>query len=757
MNSEHLLKNFFILSCLFLFSVVLFSCNQTPDYTTAPLLTGKQAIKKMEIEEGFKVQLVAEEPLLNSPTNMIFDEKGRIWVVEMPSYMLDTAGTNEEAASGQVIILEDKDGDGEFEDRKVFMKDLVLPRAISFVENGILIAEPPNLWFVEIENDLPGKKTLVDSAYAIGGNVEHQPNGLVRALDNWIYNAKSDKRYRKKGENWRIEKTHYRGQWGLAQDDFGRLYYNHNSANVLGDYFPPGLGASNTNQPHVNGYNETIVKDNRVYPSRPTTGVNRGYMEGILDSNARLVEFTAASGLTIYRGDIFPEEYLGNAFVPEPAAFLIKRNLLRVQGNQVEGEQAYEGKEFLRSVDERFRPVSLSNGPDGALYIVDMHRGIIQHKTYLTDYLKSEIMTRGLEKETEVGRIYKVFPKNAPLKPVDFPEQPLRLLPLLGHQNGWVRDKAQQLLVDKKDLSVVPELKKFLNHKESPLLVIHALWTLEGLGALSASDLLPLLTRETPLTLRMQALTASASILSPENSSLLGDAYFSLINQQEELIAPYLAFNLTAYSKINKEAADNLSMELAKAFPNNQWVASGILSAKQNQEADFLKKVQGVGIEQESQLVQNTRAVLKHIEKRKSDRNTRAAAEKFPKGALIYQSTCATCHGKDGYGLESLAPLLNGSDWVTGPKGKVIATVLYGLSGPIVVNGKVPKVSGDMPGIGQNPEFDDQDIAEVISFIRNAWSNSAGEVKEADVQEIRTKFKDKKGSFTMSEIESHWK
>src|SRR5690606_2287611 len=251
-------------------------------------------------------------------------------------------GTGEDLPSGKIVILEDRNKDGFFESRKVFIDSLVLPRAISFIEDGILIAEPPFLWYVEIVNDLPGKKILVDEKYAEGGNVEHQPNGLLRCLDNWIYNAKSSKRYRKKGEDWIVEKTHFRGQWGIAQDDHGRLYYNHNSANVLGDYFSPSFGATNINQRKVAGYNETIVTDNRVYPARATTGVNRGYMEGFLDDSLRLVNFTAAGGLTIYRGELFGKEFSFNAFVTEPAANLIKRNILTEEGNTITGRQAYQ-------------------------------------------------------------------------------------------------------------------------------------------------------------------------------------------------------------------------------------------------------------------------------------------------------------------------------------------------------------------------------------------------------------------------------
>ena len=149
------------------------------------------------------------------------------------------------------------------------MDSLVLPRALCLVEDGILVASPPNLWYVEIQNDHAGKKVLVDGAYTVGGNVEHDANGLMRAMDNWIYNANSEKRYRKKGDHWITEWTRFRGQWGITQDDYGRLFYNNNSQNLLGDYFLPGPVAANINQRSISGYNVKIVENNRVYPARP--------------------------------------------------------------------------------------------------------------------------------------------------------------------------------------------------------------------------------------------------------------------------------------------------------------------------------------------------------------------------------------------------------------------------------------------------------------------------------------------------------
>ena len=144
----------------------------------APVLTPQESLSAMKTENGFEVKLVASEPLISAPVALNFDDKGRIWALEMQGYMPDTAGHGENIPDGKVIILEDKNGDGVMDDRKVFLDSLVLPRALCLVENGLLVAEPPKLWYVEINNDRAGKKILVDSAYTVGGNVEHQPNGL---------------------------------------------------------------------------------------------------------------------------------------------------------------------------------------------------------------------------------------------------------------------------------------------------------------------------------------------------------------------------------------------------------------------------------------------------------------------------------------------------------------------------------------------------------------------------------------------------
>lgn len=721
------------------------------EFAESPVLSPSDALKAFRTEAGFKVQLVAAEPQVVVPVAMTFDERGRMWVAEMTGYMPDTSGTGEDIPNGKIVILEDTNGDGSADTRTIFLDSLILPRALCIVGNGLLVAEPPRLWYVEISNDKPGRKTLVDSLYTEGGNVEHQPNGLLRAMDNWIYSAKSSKRYRLQNGKWLKEETHFRGQWGITQDDQGRLYFNNNSENLLGDYFSPGLGRNNPNQRRVAGFDENIVPDNRTYPIRPTPGVNRGYMKGVLDDSLRLVNFTAACGPVIYRDVLFGEGYNGNAFVAEPSANLIKRNLLHDSSVFVRGKQAYQGKEFLASTDERFRPVNLYTGPDGALYVLDMYRGIIQHKTYLTPYLKNEIGMRGLTDPLNCGRIYRIFPENKKPETFRLNNDPASWVAALDHHNGWIRDKAQQMLVDLGKSDVIPQLRVRL--QQPGIGRIHAMWALEGLQALTAADLLPLLDVKDP-QLFMQALAAAPSVLNAANAPLLRTSLANAATTEQT--AAMAAYVLPYFAKYDASGAQSILRNIWQQFPNDKMVADAVISNVKDKEQALLTAITTWSSDTNLIVRRRLEKVLVDITNHRKARLDEALVREYPRGNLLFKTICQTCHGADGDGIQSLAPPLNHSELVTGKKERLIAIVLYGLTGPVQVNGKVyksPEINGDMPGIASNDEFSDGDIAQLLSFIRNAWSNKADKVTEGEVQAVRRMYKGRQKSFTMEELQ----
>lgn len=729
------------------------SATQTPDFSKSPFLSAQEALTKFEIEDGFEIQLVASEPLINTPVFISFDQKGRIWTVEMIGYMPDTVGTGEDQPSGRIVLLEDKNKDGVMDSRKVVIDSLVLPRAICAIEGGLLVAEPPALWYYEFKDDKPVKRSLVDDQYAVGGNVEHQPNGLLRGLDNWIYNAKSDKRYRKVGNQWLIEKTHFRGQWGISHDNDGRLYYNHNSQNVLSDFFTPGVSSLNSNLRNQAGFNEKSVVNNRVYPARPTTGVNRGYMDGILDSNNKLVNFTAACGPLVYRGDLFPSAYDENIFVPEPAANLVKRNVMTRQGNLVIGEQAYAEREFIRSTDERFRPVSLHNAPDGAMYMVDMYRGIIQHKTYLTPYLKGEIAKRDLTLPLASGRIYRIVPKGSKYKSLAV-DQATDLVTQLGHKNGWIRDFTQQTIIDQKLTGLIPRLKEVVRSSNNTLQVTHAIWTLEGLQALSVNEVKAIVSSNN-WALRTQGLSALFAIMNEDNADEIASLALDLLQKNEATNAPYLAFLSHKLEKFNREKATQIRQQLGKSYANDVYTVDALLSGLEEEEADYLSAQSS--LDTASILYKRTNAAIKNSISKKKGKNAEDLAKLYPKGAELFISTCQTCHGKDGNGVKSLGPPLNKSEWVTGNKQQLIAIVLFGLTGPITVNGHVyqaPEIFGDMPAIGYDESLKDEDIAELLSYIRNNWENTASSIRLEEIRAVRQQFKGRQNAFTQAELEN---
>ena len=486
----------------------------------APILSPEDERNTFQLADDFlTIELFASEPMVQDPVAVDFDADGRLWVVEMRGYMPDIDGRGEREPVGRVSILTDTNNDGRADKATVFLDQLVLPRAIKVCWGGALVAHGEQLWFAKDTNgdDVADVRELVDADYIQSGNPEHQPNGLLLALDNWIYSAKSDQRYRRVGGKWLKEKTEFRGQWGITQDDFGRLYYNVNNSQLHADLFPPNYSLRNTNFVPIHAINQRIATNQSIFTLRPNTGVNRAYRPGILDERGHLREFTSACAPLVYRGNrLFnkprhksrandPIAELGqmdeppfevsqfepiNVFVCEPAANLIKRNVVNPDLAPIPAQFAYPDREFLASTDERFRPVWLSNAPDGSLFVVDMYRGVNQHKQYMTSHLRQEVLARGLDKGIHLGRIWRVRRNDSQprLTSTISTLSNRQLLGLLHDSNGWQRDTAQRLLVERRAMEVVPDLLGIAAGNSRTRAAVHALWTIEGLVAQSQED-----------------------------------------------------------------------------------------------------------------------------------------------------------------------------------------------------------------------------------------------------------------------------
>jgi len=550
---------------------------------TKPTLSEKEIdLSSYQIQSGFQVQPVASEPLLIAPMVIDFDLQGRIWVLELPGYMANINGEGEEDPTGRILILEDQNNNGRMDKTITFLDSLVAPRAMLLAYGGLLYAEPPNLWFVEIENDKAVNKTLVDSSYVQVGNIEHQANALTMNLDNWIYSARSNARYQRKNGQWIKDQTIYRGQWGLTKDHLGRLFYNDNSNQFQGDFVLPKTAEQNKFLRPKYSLRQQIVTDQRIYPLH-APAVNRGYIEGVLDDEGKVTHGTSSCGPVIYQSHLLGAEFDKSSFVCFPEGNLIKRNVIDYDQEKINGVQALAAKEFLASTDVAFRPVNLFNGPEGALYIVDLHKGVIQHRAYMSPYLRKLIEEQQLDTIVGMGRILKVVPENFQRKTVPlFDKNNVSdLVEQLNHPNVWIRDKTQQMIVQNQLFDAVPLLEEKLSQSNFSIDQVHSLWTLEGLDRLSFPLLKQLIYKDHEVLsgLAFHLLNRLDNIDQAEIIDL-ANHLFELKNSKIDL---YLATAKTTFS---------FHQKIHNRYPENNTFAELSFSALAGEEAAFIKTIE---------------------------------------------------------------------------------------------------------------------------------------------------------------------
>ena len=542
-------------------------------------LSAAEELKTFKLPKGFHAELVAAEPMVEVPVAQAWDEKGRLFVCEMRGYMRDVEGKGEDQPLGRIVMLEDTDGDGKMDKRTIFADGLILPRAIACVNGGLLVAEPPVLWFMK---DTKGTgaadlKEQVDGAYGSRtGQPEHMANSITRFLDNWIYSANHAMRYKLKDGKWIAESTASRGQWGLTQDDYGRPFYNFNSDFLRANFVPETLYRRNPNFAASAGAGVQILKDQTCWPSHQTPGVNRGYEPKQLRGDGTLATCTATCGAGVYRGGLFPKEFAGNVFIPEPAGNLVKRVIIEEKDAVLTAKNAYGDKtEFMTSTDERFRPVNAYTGPDGALYITDMYRGIIQHKGFLTHYLIANILDRKLEEPFDKGRIWRIVPDGAKPQTVKLPDESAKIVDFLGHKNGIVRDSAQRVLVERKDAAVAPAIAKLATDSPNALAKIHALWTLEGMAALTP-DVITACLKDKDAKVRATAVRVADRTLAAELAKLVNDPSVD--------VQIALAFTLSGFPE-----GQDAAIALARRSGANPLVREAIVSGLRGRELEVLE------------------------------------------------------------------------------------------------------------------------------------------------------------------------
>ncbi len=754
------------------------ACNQP----ASPPLDPDSARSGFELDSRFQIDWVATEPMIQDPVAFTFDEDGRIWVVEMRGFMMDIDGNGEDLPVGRVSVLIDTDADGKMDSSVVFLDSLVMPRAIAVVAGGALIAENIPLWFAQDTNgDLRADvKTLVDPEYGGAGLPEHSANGLWRGMDNWYYNAKSDWRYRQIEGKWKKEKTEFRGQWGISHDDRGRLFYNYNWSQLHADLVPPNSLNRNPHHIPTSGIDHGLTMDRRIYPIRSNTAVNRGYVPGTLDGQGRLLEFASACSPLVYRGNAFPSGFEGNAFVCEPTANLIKRNVIREEGGMLSAYDPNPGKEFLAATDERFRPVFLASGPDGALYVADMYRGIIQHGPYMTPYLRTETLRRQLEQPIHFGRIWRISDRG------QVPQPPFRLseasseelVALLGHKNGWYRDKAQQLLVERQSLVAIPLLVTAIREGENPLGRLHALWTLEGIDHDNPEIYFEAIEDTDPF-IQAVAIRLVEPIVQKEGRLL--NRLASVLSQKRAVVSPVLKMQIALTAGIlEPDVAIPLLADILEPLVDSALMRDVVMSSIAGHELDFLVEISSrqtwgthtlgkeifleglataIGKKDEpgewkalSQIAEADEQEWRSMAIRKGmtmlsskvahnnpgDTSTRAIDPAvFALGRQHYLTKCSACHGTDGKGLRRFAPPLVDSEWVLGEEERLSLILLQGMEGAVAVNGKIYEEPDILPVMPSFSVIDNNDLAAIMTYIRGEWGHAASPVSARTVGNVR--------------------
>lgn len=556
-------------------------------------------LESFRIAPGFHIELVASEPLVEDPVTMTVGPDGRMWVVEMRGFMAHMDGGGEELPVGRVVILEDTDEDGRMDRSTVFQDGLVMPRALTLAGDGALIGAPPRLWYCR-DTDGDGRadeKTEISADFGRVnnplrpdlGNPEQAANSLLRAFDNWIYAAHYTRRFRFEGGKFASDVTTFRGQWGLAQDDDGHLFYNSNQDPLRSDILPSHYTGRNPHHEPCGGVNVKLYNDQFVWPIRVNPGVNRGYRTGVLRENGRLKEFTAACSPHIYRGGSFPAEFDGNVFICEPAGNLIKREILTATNGMLTAKEAYEQREFLASTDERFRPVSLTTGPDGALYVVDLYRGVLQHRESFTTYLRSYSEERGLDKPINLGRIWRILPDGAQpaAKPVLHRETPAQWVGHLSSPGSWWRETAQRLLVERNDAGVVPALKDLATSGAAEMGRVHALWTLDGMHQLNEATVSIALQDKAP-RVRMTAVRLSEAFFKSDARTGVLQRLIAMTGERAPFVQQQLALTL---GEAADNAADDAMARLVGQAPDTAFLLDAALSGLGGRELPLLERL----------------------------------------------------------------------------------------------------------------------------------------------------------------------
>ena len=495
----------------------------------------EEEAKSFLLQPGFHMTPVLWDPYILEANQIAFDGNGRMFVNEMRGYMQDPADNSRHQTTSRISMHEDLNNDGVLDQRDrhtVFVDGLVSSRYVLPIGIGtVIVVETDNLdayKYTDTNNDgVADKKELFAAGIGMrGGNIEHQTAGLTWGLDNWMYatyiNTRS--RWTPTGSGSITEPSGgLGGQWGITFDNYGKMY-SQGGASGLPAYYqlPIHYGNLNGGGTGLDG----LVSLSETWGA-PMIGDMQGGVAVMRVADGALARPTAGAGNDIFRGDRLPADMQGDYFYGEAVARIVRRVRPVTTEGITQMRNVYTGTEFIKGTDPLFRPTDMTTAPDGTLYITDMYRGIIQEATWTGPgtVSRAKIEQYGLDRIVSHGRVFRLtYDGIAPdrTKPNMGNETSAQLVAHLQHPNGWWRDIAQQNLIVRQDKTVVPALQAMVRTSGNQLARIHALWTLEGLGALDAALVREQL-KNSDAKIRIQAARASETLIRGGDTSLIAD------------------------------------------------------------------------------------------------------------------------------------------------------------------------------------------------------------------------------------------
>lgn len=538
---------------------------------------------RIELHPELEISLFAREPDVIDPVAVCFDALGRLYVVEMRDFPYGLPPDNR--PGGTVRLLQDTDGDGRADRSIIFADKLSFPTSIAPWRDGVIVAAPPEIVFLK---DTTGDgradtREVLVRGFRVGPT-DSNASGLRWGLDNWLHGVNGgnggelvstrkggaalrlgNHDFRLRPDSGELETTYSTGGgFGLVFDEWGRSFTPHNVNHIQMRVLPARWLARQPGLPPVEGTHS--ISDHgdmaRIFAiseaqTRPNHPEQAGY-------------FSACGGVGYIGHRDYPADLAGSVTVGDMVGNLVHRDVLRADGPilQAGRSPAEATREFIASTDIHFRPTALELGPDGALYLLDMQRDVIEHPDYIPAKMREKLNLRAGD---DRGRIYRIKPRQS-LKQYQRPlaaMNPEELVAELRSPNQWRRMTAQRLLVESKTNSVAASLAALAVDPADAVARVHALWTLEGLGALSESLLLRALREEVPSVVE-NAIQIAFSSGTP--SPALREAVQSLAVRHSEARVRFVA---AARVELSTDAA----AELLRKDGQHRWSRIAALGA----------------------------------------------------------------------------------------------------------------------------------------------------------------------------------